>query len=56
LEGSSDMDRNTAGQCQAETVKAIVEKDRTLRLAEDSAAFKAARKAGCTEALAALAQ
>ena len=56
LEGSSDMDRNTAGQCQTATVKAIVESDRTLRLAEDSAAMQAARRAGCTEALAMLAQ
>ena len=56
LEGSSDLDRNTTGQCQTATVKAIVESDRSLRLAEDSAAFQAARRAGCKEALALLVQ
>jgi hypothetical protein len=56
LEGSPDMDHNTQGQCQTATVKAIVESDRTLRLGEDSAAMRAARKGGCTEALAMLAQ
>ena len=56
FEGSPDPDRNTTGQCQTETVKAIVEKDRRLRLAENSTAVQAARKAGCTEALSALAQ
>jgi hypothetical protein len=56
LEGSSDMDRNTAGQCQTATVKVIAESDRTLRLAQDSDGFRAAQKAGCKDALAALAQ
>lgn len=56
FEGSSDPDRNTAGQCQTSTVKAIVESDRGLRLSEDSAAIQAARRAGCTEALAVLVQ
>ena len=56
LEGSSDMDRTTTGQCQTATVKAIVESDRSLRLAEDSAAFQAARRAGCKDALALLVQ
>jgi hypothetical protein len=50
------MDRTTAGQCQTETVKLIAASDRTLRLAWDSPALKAAEKAGCTEALAALSQ
>jgi hypothetical protein len=56
LEGSSDMDRYTAGQCQTETVKAIVESDRSLRITEDSAAMQAARKSGCDKALALLVQ
>lgn len=56
LQGSSDPDRDTAGQCQTSTVKVIVESDRSLRLSEDSAAMQAARKAGCEEALALLAQ
>jgi hypothetical protein len=56
LEGSLDIDRPTAGQCQTETVKAIAASDRTLRLAPDSQALKAAEKAGCNEALAALSQ
>jgi hypothetical protein len=56
LEGSPDMDHNTEGQCQTATVKVLVESDRTLRLGEDSTAMKAARKSGCTEALAMLAQ
>jgi hypothetical protein len=56
LEGSLDIDRTTAGQCQTETVKAIAASDQTLRLAADSPAMKAAEKAGCKEALAALSQ
>jgi len=56
LEGSSDMDRNTAGQCQTATVKLIVESDRGLRLSEHSEAVQAAQRAGCKDALAALTQ
>jgi hypothetical protein len=54
LKGSPDMDHNTEGQCQTETVKAIIAKDPGLRVNEDSAALKAARRARCTEVLAAL--
>jgi ankyrin repeat protein len=56
LEGSLDIDRTTAGQCQTETVEAIAESNPALRLAPDSSAIKAAEKAGCKEALALLSQ
>ena len=56
FEGSSDPDRDTSGQCQTATVKAILESDRTLQVSQDSAAMKAARKTGCSEELALLAQ
>jgi Ankyrin repeats (3 copies) len=54
--GSPDMDRNTVGQCQTETVKALLASDPGLGIKEDSDAFKTASKAGCKDEIALLEQ
>jgi ankyrin repeat protein len=50
--GTTDIDDNTAGKCQTGAVKALMEKEPSLRLAGDSEAVQTARRGGCTEVLA----
>jgi hypothetical protein len=50
--GSRDIDNNTAGKCQTDTVKLLLERDATLLIPGDSEAVQTAQKAGCTEVVA----
>jgi ankyrin repeat protein len=48
--GTSDIDRFTVGQCQTETVRALLEQDRSLRIG--AASVRVAKLAGCKEIVA----
>jgi ankyrin repeat protein len=50
--GSYDIDAYTAGKCQAETVKALLERDPSLRLPRNSEAIQIARRGTCAEVVA----
>jgi ankyrin repeat protein len=50
--GSRDIDNNTAGKCQTDTVKALLERDSSLLIPSDSEAVQTAQKGGCTEVVA----
>jgi hypothetical protein len=50
--GTRDIDNPTAGKCQTETVRALVEHDPGVLIPGDSAEVQTARKAGCSEVVA----
>jgi hypothetical protein len=50
--GSRDGDDYTAGKCQTNTVKALLEHDPGLLIPGDSEAVQTAKQGGCTEVLA----
>jgi len=54
VSGTTDIDRFTVGHCQSQTVKALLERDPSLRLTGGSWATRAARLGGCKEVLALL--
>jgi ankyrin repeat protein len=50
--GSRDIDNNTAGKCQTDTVRVLLERDPSLLIPADSEAVQTAQKGGCTEVVA----
>ncbi len=54
--GSRDSDDYTAGKCQIDTVKALLEHDSGLLIPGDSEAVQAAKLGGCTEVVALVSQ
>jgi ankyrin repeat protein len=50
--GSHDIDNNTAGKCQTDTVRVLLERDPSLLIPGDSEAVQTAQKGGCTEVVA----
>ena len=50
--GSRDADNYTAGKCQTDVVKLLLERDPSLLIPADSEAVQTAQKGGCTEVVA----
>lgn len=50
--GSNDPDDYTAGKCQTDTVKLLLERDASLLIPADSEAVQTARKGGCSDVVA----
>jgi len=50
--GSRDPDHPTAGKCQTDTVRLLLERDASLLIPGDSDAVQAARQGGCAEVVA----
>lgn len=50
--GSNDPDNHTAGTCQTNTVKLLLDRDSSLLIPGDSDAVETARKGGCTDVVA----
>jgi ankyrin repeat protein len=50
--GSRDSDNYTAGKCQTDTVRMLLQRDSSLLIPADSEAVQAAQKGGCAEVLA----
>jgi hypothetical protein len=50
--GSRDIDNYTAGKCQTDTVKMLLERDPSLLIPSDSDAVQTAQKGGCAKVVA----
>jgi len=50
--GSRDIDNATAGKCQTDVVKMLLEREPSLLIPPDSEAVQTAQKGGCTEVVA----
>jgi hypothetical protein len=54
--GSLDIDNYTAGKCQTDTVRMLLERDPSLLIPSDSEAVRTAQKGGCAEVVALVAK